>query len=76
MKSFVFFVSSGLKTDFESRCHGGPGDKCGPLVGRNLPEVVNNIVWVQQLIHKVTEWVSHGTPEQEGPPGPPVVSMC
>ena len=30
-----------------------PGEKTGPLVGRNLPEVVNKIVWVRQLIHKV-----------------------
>lgn len=45
----------GLKTDFETRCHGGPGEKSGPLMGRNLPEVVNKIVWVRQLIHKVTE---------------------
>lgn len=50
-----FFL--GLKTDFESRCHGSPGDKSGPLIGRNLPEVVNKIVWVRQLIHKVTECV-------------------
>ncbi|TNN71607.1 Cytoplasmic dynein 2 heavy chain 1 [Liparis tanakae] len=49
--------NTGLKTDFESRCHGSPGDKCGPLVGRNLPEVVNNIVWVQQLIHKIEDSV-------------------
>ncbi|TMS07235.1 Cytoplasmic dynein 2 heavy chain 1 [Larimichthys crocea] len=46
-----------LKTDFESRCHGGPGDKSGPLIGRNLPEVVNKIVWVRQLIHKVEDSV-------------------
>lgn len=49
------FFFLGLKTDFESRCHGGPGDKHGPLIGRNLPEVVNKIVWVRQLVHKVTE---------------------
>ncbi|KAF0030538.1 hypothetical protein F2P81_017269 [Scophthalmus maximus] len=47
----------GLKTDFESRCHGSPGDKSGPLIGRNLPEVVNRIVWVRQLIHKVEDSV-------------------
>jgi dynein heavy chain 2 len=23
-----------------------------PLLGRNLPEVVNNVVWVKQIIHK------------------------
>ncbi|XP_068440329.1 cytoplasmic dynein 2 heavy chain 1 isoform X1 [Clinocottus analis] len=49
--------NKGLKTDFESRCHGGPGDKSGPLIGRNLPEVVNKIVWVQQLIHKIEDAV-------------------
>uniref|UniRef100_A0A4W6FB67 Cytoplasmic dynein 2 heavy chain 1 n=1 Tax=Lates calcarifer TaxID=8187 RepID=A0A4W6FB67_LATCA len=49
--------NKGLKTDFENRCHGGPGDKYGPLIGRNLPEVVNKIVWVRQLIHKVEDSV-------------------
>uniref|UniRef100_A0A671UTR1 Cytoplasmic dynein 2 heavy chain 1 n=1 Tax=Sparus aurata TaxID=8175 RepID=A0A671UTR1_SPAAU len=49
--------NKGLKTDFESRCHGGPGDKHGPLIGRNLPEVVNKIVWVRQLVHKVDDSV-------------------
>uniref|UniRef100_A0A7N9ATV1 Cytoplasmic dynein 2 heavy chain 1 n=1 Tax=Mastacembelus armatus TaxID=205130 RepID=A0A7N9ATV1_9TELE len=52
-----FFFFLGLKADFESRCHGGPGDKYGPLIGRNLPEVVNKIVWVRQLIHKVEDSV-------------------
>ncbi|KAK6296186.1 hypothetical protein J4Q44_G00338990 [Coregonus suidteri] len=45
----------GLRTDFEGRCHGAPGEKSGPLTGRNLPEVVNNIVWVRQLLHKVED---------------------
>uniref|UniRef100_A0A3Q3KJ04 Cytoplasmic dynein 2 heavy chain 1 n=1 Tax=Monopterus albus TaxID=43700 RepID=A0A3Q3KJ04_MONAL len=49
--------NKGLKTDFENRCHGGPGDKSGPLIGRNLPEVVNKIVWVRQLIHKLEDSV-------------------
>ncbi|XP_056467776.1 cytoplasmic dynein 2 heavy chain 1 isoform X1 [Gadus chalcogrammus] len=49
--------SKGLKSDFEDRCHGAPGEKTGPLVGRNLPEVVNKIVWVRQLIHKVEDSV-------------------
>uniref|UniRef100_A0A3B3YWL0 Uncharacterized protein n=1 Tax=Poecilia mexicana TaxID=48701 RepID=A0A3B3YWL0_9TELE len=49
--------NKGLKNDFESRCHGGPGDKTGPLVGRNLPEVVNKIVWVRHLLHKVEDSV-------------------
>lgn len=43
---------------FESRCHGIPGEKSGPFIGRNLPEVVNKVVWVRQLIHKVTECLS------------------
>ncbi|XP_055023019.1 cytoplasmic dynein 2 heavy chain 1 [Boleophthalmus pectinirostris] len=47
--------NKGLKTDFETRCHGGPGDKSGPFIGRNLPEVVNKIVWVRQLIHKLED---------------------
>ncbi|XP_028817493.1 cytoplasmic dynein 2 heavy chain 1 isoform X3 [Denticeps clupeoides] len=45
----------GLRSDFESRCHGTPGEKSGPLAGRNLPEVVNNIVWVRQLVLKVDD---------------------
>uniref|UniRef100_A0A3Q1I1J7 Cytoplasmic dynein 2 heavy chain 1 n=1 Tax=Anabas testudineus TaxID=64144 RepID=A0A3Q1I1J7_ANATE len=49
--------NKGLKIDFESRCHGGPGEESGPLIGRNLPEVVNKIVWVRQLIHKVEDSV-------------------
>ncbi|KAM4566457.1 cytoplasmic dynein 2 heavy chain 1 isoform 3-T3 [Odontesthes bonariensis] len=49
--------NKGLKSDFENRCHGEPGDKCGPLMGKNLPEVVNKIVWVRQLLHKVEDSV-------------------
>ncbi|KAG7479772.1 hypothetical protein JOB18_034928 [Solea senegalensis] len=49
--------NKGLKIDFETRCHGGPGEKSGPLIGKNLPEVVNKIVWVRQLIHKVEDSV-------------------
>nr|XP_023648221.1 cytoplasmic dynein 2 heavy chain 1 isoform X1 [Paramormyrops kingsleyae]XP_023648222.1 cytoplasmic dynein 2 heavy chain 1 isoform X1 [Paramormyrops kingsleyae] len=45
----------GLRTDFEGRCHGAPGEKTGPLAGKNLPEVVNNIVWVRQLLLKVDD---------------------
>uniref|UniRef100_A0A8B9QWJ8 Cytoplasmic dynein 2 heavy chain 1 n=1 Tax=Anas platyrhynchos TaxID=8839 RepID=A0A8B9QWJ8_ANAPL len=41
------------QTDFETRCHGAPGDVSGPLSGKNLSEVVNNIVWVRQLELKV-----------------------
>ncbi|KAL1260293.1 hypothetical protein QQF64_008120, partial [Cirrhinus molitorella] len=47
--------NKGLRADFESRCHGAPGEKTGPLAGRNLPEVVNNIVWVRQLLLKVED---------------------
>lgn len=46
------------ETDFETRCHGVPGDVSGPLSGKNLSEVVNNIVWVQQLELKVTDSVA------------------
>ncbi|XP_061923239.1 dynein cytoplasmic 2 heavy chain 1 isoform X1 [Entelurus aequoreus] len=49
--------NKGLKTDFESRCHGSPGEKSGPLVSRNLSDVVNKIVWVQHIIHKVEDCV-------------------
>ncbi|XP_017286523.1 cytoplasmic dynein 2 heavy chain 1 isoform X3 [Kryptolebias marmoratus] len=49
--------NKGLKNDFENRCHGDPGDKSGPLTGRNLPEVVNKIVWVRHLLHKVEDSV-------------------
>lgn len=54
-KSVVTPCFLGLKSDFESRCHGSPGEKSGPLIGRNLSEVVNKIVWVRQLIHRVNE---------------------
>ncbi|XP_053164065.1 cytoplasmic dynein 2 heavy chain 1 isoform X1 [Hemicordylus capensis] len=43
------------QTDFETRCHGIPGDASGPLSGKNLSEVVNNIVWVRQLQLKVDD---------------------
>ncbi|OWK62944.1 Cytoplasmic dynein 2 heavy chain 1 [Lonchura striata] len=43
------------ETDFGTRCHGVPGDVSGPLSGKNLSEVVNNIVWVQQLKLKVDD---------------------
>ncbi|OXB57863.1 hypothetical protein ASZ78_016437 [Callipepla squamata] len=43
------------QTDFETRCHGVPGDVSGPLLGKNLSEVVNNIVWVRQLEMKVDD---------------------
>uniref|UniRef100_A0A669PRH7 Dynein cytoplasmic 2 heavy chain 1 n=1 Tax=Phasianus colchicus TaxID=9054 RepID=A0A669PRH7_PHACC len=43
------------QTDFETRCHGVPGDVSGPLSGKNLSEVVNNIVWVRQLEMKVDD---------------------
>ncbi|KAJ7398962.1 hypothetical protein BTVI_119896 [Pitangus sulphuratus] len=43
------------QTDFETRCYGVPGDVSGPLSGKNLSEVVNNIVWVRQLELKVDD---------------------
>ena len=42
-----------FRLDFENRCRGTPGDASGPLSGKNLSEVVNNIVWVRQLELKV-----------------------
>lgn len=42
-----------FRSDFETRCRGIPGDASGPLSGKNLSEVVNNIVWVRQLELKV-----------------------
>ncbi|XP_077466766.1 cytoplasmic dynein 2 heavy chain 1 isoform X1 [Stigmatopora argus] len=49
--------NKGLKADFETRCHGSPGEKSGPLMGRNLSDVVNKIVWVQHIIPKVEDCV-------------------
>lgn len=46
------------QTDFETRCHGAPGDVSGPLSGKNLSEVVNNIVWVRHLEMKVTAFIA------------------
>ncbi|KAF1521633.1 Cytoplasmic dynein 2 heavy chain 1, partial [Eudyptes sclateri] len=43
------------QTDFETRCHGVPGAVSGPLSGKNLSEVVNNIVWVRQLELKMDD---------------------
>lgn len=42
-----------FQLDFENRSRGIPGDASGPLSGKNLSEVVNNIVWVRQLELKV-----------------------
>lgn len=42
-----------FQLDFENRCRGIPGDASGPLSGKNLSEVVNNMVWVRQLELKV-----------------------
>ncbi|XP_043547742.1 cytoplasmic dynein 2 heavy chain 1 isoform X2 [Chiloscyllium plagiosum] len=47
----------GICTDFESRRRGIPGEPSGPLSGKNLPEVVNNIVWVRQLQLKAEDTV-------------------
>ncbi|XP_045342577.1 cytoplasmic dynein 2 heavy chain 1 isoform X15 [Leopardus geoffroyi] len=44
-----------FRLDFENRCRGVPGEASGPLAGRNLSEVVNNIVWVRQLELKVDD---------------------
>lgn len=52
------FALLDYETDFGTRCHGVPGDVSGPLSGKNLSEVVNNIVWVQQLELKVTDSVA------------------
>uniref|UniRef100_A0A8D2DB61 Dynein cytoplasmic 2 heavy chain 1 n=1 Tax=Sciurus vulgaris TaxID=55149 RepID=A0A8D2DB61_SCIVU len=46
-----------FRLDFENRCRGVPGDASGPLSGKNLSEVVNNIVWVRQLELKVDDTV-------------------
>uniref|UniRef100_A0A671EFV8 Dynein cytoplasmic 2 heavy chain 1 n=1 Tax=Rhinolophus ferrumequinum TaxID=59479 RepID=A0A671EFV8_RHIFE len=46
-----------FRLDFENRCRGIPGDACGPLSGKNLSEVVNNIVWVHQLELKVNDTI-------------------
>lgn len=43
-----------FRLDFENRCRGVPGEASGPLSGKNLSEVVNNIVWVHQLELKVS----------------------
>lgn len=50
---YALYSLLGIKTHFESRCHGIPGEKSGPIIGRNLSDVVNKVVWVRQLIHKV-----------------------
>uniref|UniRef100_G3VCU8 Dynein cytoplasmic 2 heavy chain 1 n=1 Tax=Sarcophilus harrisii TaxID=9305 RepID=G3VCU8_SARHA len=46
-----------FRTDFDNRCHGIPGELTGPLSGKNLSEVVNNIVWVRQLELKVDDTI-------------------
>ncbi|PNI44695.1 DYNC2H1 isoform 3 [Pan troglodytes] len=46
-----------FRLDFENRCRGIPGDASGPLSGKNLSEVVNNIVWVRQLELKVDDTI-------------------
>ncbi|XP_069747277.1 cytoplasmic dynein 2 heavy chain 1 isoform X4 [Narcine bancroftii] len=45
----------GIHNDFENRRCGIPGEPSGPLSGKNLPEVVNNIVWVRQLELKAAD---------------------
>lgn len=52
--SYLFDLNdTDFRLDFENRCRGIPGDASGPLSGKNLSEVVNNIVWVRQLELKV-----------------------
>ncbi|XP_077915202.1 cytoplasmic dynein 2 heavy chain 1 isoform X5 [Halichoerus grypus] len=46
-----------FRLDFENRCRGVPGEASGPLSGKNLSEVVNNIVWVRQLELKVDDTI-------------------
>ncbi|XP_059035365.1 cytoplasmic dynein 2 heavy chain 1 isoform X5 [Mustela lutreola] len=46
-----------FRLDFENRCRGVPGETSGPLSGKNLSEVVNNIVWVRQLELKVDDTI-------------------
>ncbi|XP_032214095.1 cytoplasmic dynein 2 heavy chain 1 isoform X5 [Mustela erminea] len=46
-----------FQLDFENRCRGVPGETSGPLSGKNLSEVVNNIVWVRQLELKVDDTI-------------------
>ena len=45
------------RDDFVSRS-GGTGSK-GPPKGKNLPEMVNCVIWVRQLEAKVRDSVSH-----------------
>lgn len=43
-----------IRDDFVSRS--GHGGNKQPPKGKNLPETVNNIVWVRQLEAKVSQW--------------------
>lgn len=46
----------GIRDDFITRTqnsYSGNKDGSGPPKGRNMPEIVNNIVWVRQLDSKV-----------------------
>ena len=46
----------GIRDDFITRMqnsYSGNKDSSGPPKGRNMPEIVNNIVWVRQLDSKV-----------------------
>ncbi|KAM7436007.1 Cytoplasmic dynein 2 heavy chain 1 [Porites harrisoni] len=48
----------GIRDDFIARTqnsYSGNKDGSGPPKGRNMPEIVNNIVWVRQLDSKVKE---------------------
>ena len=46
----------GIRDDFVAKTQssfGGGKDGSGPPKGKNMPEIVNNIVWVRQLEAKV-----------------------
>ena len=48
----------GIRDDFISKTqnsYSGSKDGGGPPQGRNMPEIVNNIVWVRQLDSKVNK---------------------
>ena len=46
-----------MKEDFSARSGQSAGSKKKPPKGKNLPEVVNDIVWARQLQNKVLCWL-------------------
>ena len=42
-----------MKDDFNARSGQSSGSKQKPPKGKNLPEVVNDVVWARQLHNKV-----------------------